>query len=230
MTEEQRAKLEEARRASRTSDPGSPPRTLRRHPRPEEPPRGGPAARVAEGLPVAGADVPWRAADRWRRSENGVGDRRHRSRDEAMIEVSRTLQEQRSRPVLLGSRHNRHVPGRSNRDLGGPASRRASPRLRGVDAPGPATDGRFGGVTYGNPEALMLRVPCWIVIIAAHAEDVREPSDLFGPPGWRGNPWGPAACCARGTTGNRQIAAATGPQGSPLDPGSQGHQASAGAD
>ena len=68
----------------------------------------------------------------------------------------------------------------------------ARPTSRRRCAPGPATDGRSGGA-YGNPEAPMLRILCWIVIIAAHAEDVREPSDRFGPPGWRGNPWGPAA-------------------------------------
>ena len=43
----------------------------------------------------------------------------------------------------------------------------------------------------------MLRLLRWIIIIAAHAQDVREPSDRFAPPGWQGNPWGPAAACAR---------------------------------
>ena len=32
-----------------------------------------------------------------------------------------------------------------------------------------------------------------IILVAAHAQDVREPSDRFVPPRWRGKPWGPAA-------------------------------------
>jgi hypothetical protein len=37
----------------------------------------------------------------------------------------------------------------------------------------------------------------WTLIIAAHAQDVREPSHQFVPPGWQGNPWGPAVTRAR---------------------------------
>ena len=45
-------------------------------------------------------------------------------------------------------------------------------------------------------------LPCcgscaWIIIVAAHAQDVRDPSDRFVPPGWQGNPWGPAVTRAR---------------------------------
>lgn len=37
----------------------------------------------------------------------------------------------------------------------------------------------------------------WFVIFSAHAQDVRDLSDRFAPPGWQGNPWGPAATHAR---------------------------------
>lgn len=37
----------------------------------------------------------------------------------------------------------------------------------------------------------------WLIIFGAHSEAVRDPSDRFAPPGWQGNPWGPAAARAR---------------------------------
>src|SRR5689334_9230105 len=43
----------------------------------------------------------------------------------------------------------------------------------------------------------MLTIVYWIMIISAHARDVREPSDRLVPQGWQGNPWGPAAVRAR---------------------------------
>jgi hypothetical protein len=43
----------------------------------------------------------------------------------------------------------------------------------------------------------MLWLMRWVLIVAAHAQDVRDPSDRFVPPGWQGNPWGPAVTRAR---------------------------------
>ncbi len=35
------------------------------------------------------------------------------------------------------------------------------------------------------------------ILLGAHAQDLRDLSEQFAPPGWRGNPWGPAAARAR---------------------------------
>ena len=43
----------------------------------------------------------------------------------------------------------------------------------------------------------MLWIVRWLILFGAHAQDVRDPSDRFAPPGWQGNPWGPAATRAR---------------------------------
>lgn len=43
----------------------------------------------------------------------------------------------------------------------------------------------------------MLWILRWMILLGAHAQDVREPSERFVPPSWRGNPWGPAAVHAR---------------------------------
>ena len=43
----------------------------------------------------------------------------------------------------------------------------------------------------------MLWVLRWLILFGAHAQDVRDLSDRFAPPGWQGNPWGPAATRAR---------------------------------
>ena len=43
----------------------------------------------------------------------------------------------------------------------------------------------------------MLWILRWMIVLGAHAQDVRDPSDRFAPPGWQGNPWGPAAARAR---------------------------------
>ena len=43
----------------------------------------------------------------------------------------------------------------------------------------------------------MLWVARWIVLFGAHAYDVGDLSDHFAPPGWHGNPWGPAVTRAR---------------------------------
>ena len=43
----------------------------------------------------------------------------------------------------------------------------------------------------------MLWILRWLILFGAHAQDVRDLSDRFAPPGWQGNPWGPAATRAR---------------------------------
>ncbi|MBX6313482.1 MAG: hypothetical protein IRY99_11285 [Isosphaeraceae bacterium] len=43
----------------------------------------------------------------------------------------------------------------------------------------------------------MLRILSWFIVLAAHAHDAQEPTDKLVPPGWQGNPWGPAATRAR---------------------------------
>ena len=43
----------------------------------------------------------------------------------------------------------------------------------------------------------MLWIVRWLILFGAHAQDVRDLSDRFAPPGWQGNPWGPAAARAR---------------------------------
>jgi len=43
----------------------------------------------------------------------------------------------------------------------------------------------------------MLRIIRWMILLGVHAQGVRDPSDRCAPPGWRGNPWGPAAASAR---------------------------------
>ncbi|WP_406696165.1 GDSL-type esterase/lipase family protein [Singulisphaera sp. Ch08] len=43
----------------------------------------------------------------------------------------------------------------------------------------------------------MLWIVRWLVLFGAHAQDVSDLSDRFAPPGWQGNPWGPAATLAR---------------------------------
>ena len=43
----------------------------------------------------------------------------------------------------------------------------------------------------------MLWILRWMILLGAHAQDVRDPSEQFVPPGWQGNPWGPAAAHAR---------------------------------
>src|SRR4051794_29708793 len=39
----------------------------------------------------------------------------------------------------------------------------------------------------------MIWVLRWLILFGAHAQDVRDLSDRFAPPGWQGNPWGPVA-------------------------------------
>ncbi len=39
----------------------------------------------------------------------------------------------------------------------------------------------------------MLRVFGWVLALATHGHDALEPTDRLAPPGWVGNPWGPAA-------------------------------------
>ena len=39
----------------------------------------------------------------------------------------------------------------------------------------------------------MLLILRWMILLATHAQDVRDPSAGFAPPGWHGNFWGPAA-------------------------------------
>ena len=39
----------------------------------------------------------------------------------------------------------------------------------------------------------MLWIVRLMILLGAHAEDVRDLSEQFTPPGWQGNPWGPAA-------------------------------------
>lgn len=46
---------------------------------------------------------------------------------------------------------------------------------------------------------MMVRLIGWIVLILAHGNDGKEPTDRLVPPGWKGNPWGPAATRARET-------------------------------
>jgi lysophospholipase L1-like esterase len=43
----------------------------------------------------------------------------------------------------------------------------------------------------------MLWIVRWMILFGAHAQDVRDLSDRFAPPGWQGNPWGPVAVRAR---------------------------------
>jgi hypothetical protein len=43
----------------------------------------------------------------------------------------------------------------------------------------------------------MLLIANWLILLATHAEEVRAPTDCLAPPGWTGNPWGPAATRAR---------------------------------
>jgi hypothetical protein len=43
----------------------------------------------------------------------------------------------------------------------------------------------------------MLWILRWMILLGAHAQDVRDPSGRFAPPVWQGNPWGPAAARAR---------------------------------
>jgi hypothetical protein len=43
----------------------------------------------------------------------------------------------------------------------------------------------------------MLSILRWLILLGAHAQDVGDLSDRFAPPGWQGNPWGPAAARAR---------------------------------
>jgi hypothetical protein len=43
----------------------------------------------------------------------------------------------------------------------------------------------------------MLWIMRWLILLGAHAEVVRGPTDRLAPPGWPGNPYGPAAARAR---------------------------------
>ena len=45
----------------------------------------------------------------------------------------------------------------------------------------------------------MLPIYRLLLILMTHAHDGKEPTDRLVPPGWRGNPWGPAATEARRT-------------------------------
>lgn len=45
----------------------------------------------------------------------------------------------------------------------------------------------------------MLRITSWLIFLTLHAGDGKEPTDRLIPPGWQGNPWGPAANRARET-------------------------------
>ena len=38
---------------------------------------------------------------------------------------------------------------------------------------------------------------CWLVALSSHERGAAEPTDRMVPPGWTGNPWGPAATIAR---------------------------------
>src|SRR5215469_1506869 len=39
----------------------------------------------------------------------------------------------------------------------------------------------------------------WCLTVVYHGHDGKEPTDRLIPPGWQGNPWGPAATRARET-------------------------------
>ena len=43
----------------------------------------------------------------------------------------------------------------------------------------------------------MLWFACWIVALSTYERGAAEPTDEMVPPGWKGNPWGPAATVAR---------------------------------
>src|SRR5437764_13934076 len=43
----------------------------------------------------------------------------------------------------------------------------------------------------------MLWILRCVLVVATHAHDGKEPTDRLVPPGWQGNPWGPAATRAR---------------------------------
>src|SRR5581483_3321399 len=43
----------------------------------------------------------------------------------------------------------------------------------------------------------MLRILGWALLLVLNADDGKEPTDRLAPPGWEGNPWGPAATKAR---------------------------------
>jgi hypothetical protein len=43
----------------------------------------------------------------------------------------------------------------------------------------------------------MISILRWLILLGTHAQNVGDLSDRFAPPGWRGNPWGPAAAYAR---------------------------------
>ncbi len=45
----------------------------------------------------------------------------------------------------------------------------------------------------------MLRITSWLLFLAIHAGDGKEPTDRLIPSGWQGNAWGPAATKARDT-------------------------------
>jgi hypothetical protein len=46
----------------------------------------------------------------------------------------------------------------------------------------------------------MLKILGWVLAFAVHAQEAgKEPTDKLVPPGWLGNPWGPAATRARET-------------------------------
>ena len=44
---------------------------------------------------------------------------------------------------------------------------------------------------------MALRMIGWFLAMALHAPGGKEPTDRLVPPGWEGNPWGPAATAAR---------------------------------
>jgi hypothetical protein len=44
----------------------------------------------------------------------------------------------------------------------------------------------------------MLRTSLWILLLILNRPDGLEPTDRLVPPGWKGNPWGPAVIRARG--------------------------------